>query len=297
MLSPEPGPAAQADAAAVPQPRQLRRLGRRAVALAGREGRGGGRLHPHRDRGLAAARRGRRRARHPLGRQGPRQGRQAAGQLRARLRRHRPGHRAGRGHLGPPHRRRDPRVRPRRRPRAPGVGARGQGGLEGPEEARPRDPHARLAAALRRQAQGVRRLVDLPDGRRPRVDRLRRRPRLHRRHRLGPRPPAAVQDAPSSCAGSSRAASASPGAPRRSPRAATGRCPSSRRRAWSSPATRAGWSTCPVLKGIHYAIHAGILAAEQIFAELKAGSTRLQRLRAGRRGVAHRHRSSTSRAT
>ena len=33
---PQPGPAAQADAAAVPQPRQLRRLGRRAVALAGR---------------------------------------------------------------------------------------------------------------------------------------------------------------------------------------------------------------------------------------------------------------------
>ena len=81
---------------------------------------------------LAAARRGRRRARHPLGRQGPRQGRQAAGQLRAGRRRHRPGHRPGRGHLGPPHRRRDPRVRPRRRPRAAGVGARGQGGLEGP---------------------------------------------------------------------------------------------------------------------------------------------------------------------
>ena len=79
-------------------------------------------------------------------------------------------------------------------PRAPGVGARGQGGLEGPAQARPRDPHAGLAAALRRQAQGVRRLVDLPDGRRPRVDRLRRRPGLHRRHRLGPRPAAAVQD-------------------------------------------------------------------------------------------------------
>ena len=32
------------------------------------------------------------------------------------------------------------------------------------------------------------------------------------------------------------------------------------------PATPAAWSTCPVLKGIHYAIHAGILAAEEIFA-------------------------------
>ena len=37
-------------AAAVPQPRQLRHLGRRAQPLAGREGRGGRRVHPHRDR-------------------------------------------------------------------------------------------------------------------------------------------------------------------------------------------------------------------------------------------------------
>ena len=29
----------------------------------------------------------------------------------------------------------------------------------------------------------------------------------------------------------------------------------------------------PILKGIHYAIHSGILAAETIFAALKAGST------------------------
>ena len=42
--------AAEADAAAVPQPRQLRGLGGRAQPLAGREGRGGGRLRPHRDR-------------------------------------------------------------------------------------------------------------------------------------------------------------------------------------------------------------------------------------------------------
>ena len=51
---PQAGDAAQADAAAVPQPRQLRRLGGRAQPLAGREGRGGGRLHPHRDRGRAS---------------------------------------------------------------------------------------------------------------------------------------------------------------------------------------------------------------------------------------------------
>ena len=37
------------------------------------------------------------------------------------------------------------RVRPRRGPRAAGVGARRQGGLEGPQAARPRDPHDRAA--------------------------------------------------------------------------------------------------------------------------------------------------------
>ena len=42
--------AAEADAAAVPQPRQLRGQRRRAQPLAGREGRGDGRLRPHRDR-------------------------------------------------------------------------------------------------------------------------------------------------------------------------------------------------------------------------------------------------------
>ena len=57
------------------------------------------------------------------------------------------GHGARRGLLGPPHRRRDPRVRPRRGPRAAGVGARRQGGLEGPQAARPPDPHGRPVAA------------------------------------------------------------------------------------------------------------------------------------------------------
>ena len=42
-----------------------------------------------------------------------------------------------------------------------------------------------------------------------------------------------------------RTASAPRGARRRSPRAATGRCRRCTRRAWSSPATRAGWSTSP----------------------------------------------------
>ena len=66
-------------------------------------------------------------------------------QLRARLGPDRQGHRARRGHAGPPDRRGDQSLRPRlRRPAA--VGARRQGGLGGPEAARPRDPHDGLAA-------------------------------------------------------------------------------------------------------------------------------------------------------
>ena len=81
-----------------------------------------------------------------------------------------------------------------RESRAAGVGARGQGGVGGLQAARPRDPHAGLAAPLRRQVARVRRLVDLPAGREPRLDRVRGRARLHRRHRLAPRPAPAVQD-------------------------------------------------------------------------------------------------------
>ena len=77
-----------------------------------------------------------------LGRQGPRQGRRAAGQLRARHRHQGPGHRPGRGLLGPSDGRRDQGVRARRRPRAAGMGARRQGAVEGPQAAGPRDPHA-----------------------------------------------------------------------------------------------------------------------------------------------------------
>ena len=45
------GAPAEADAAELPQPRQLRHLGREALPLPRREGRGGGRLPPDRDRG------------------------------------------------------------------------------------------------------------------------------------------------------------------------------------------------------------------------------------------------------
>ena len=158
--------------------------------------------------------------------------------------------RARRGLLGPPHRRRDQGVRPRRGPRAAGLGARRQGGLEGPEAARPRDPHVRAAVAAEGlgQVRAARRHLDVPDEgredrRRPRLDRLRRRPQLPRRDDLGPRPAADVQDCTRWSRASSRAASASPGAPRRCPAAATGRCRSSRCPARCSSATPAGWST------------------------------------------------------
>ena len=49
------------------------------------------------------------------------------------------------------------------RHRPAGLGAGRQGGLGGRHAARPRDPHARLAAAPAGEVQGVRRLVDLPD--------------------------------------------------------------------------------------------------------------------------------------
>ena len=177
---------------------------------------------------LVDGRQGRRRA---LGRQGPRQGRRAAGQLRARHGHHRQGDRAGRGLLGPPHRRRDPRVRPRRGPRAPGLGARRQGGLEGPQAAGPPDPHDRpVAAEALAEVRPDRRHVDLPDEER-------RRARTSSRSASSstsstptpPRRPTTCSSS-SSCTRwsrrSSRAASASPGAPRRCRAAATGRCPS-----------------------------------------------------------------------
>ena len=135
-------------------------------------------------------------------RQGPRQGRRAQGQLRARHRHQGQGHRAGRGLLGPPDRPRHPRVRPRRRPRAPDLGARRQGGLEGRQAAGPPDPHHRpVAGGHLGQVRPGRRHLDLPDEgrgdrRRPGLDRLRDRPRVRRRHHLGPRPAADVQDAP-----------------------------------------------------------------------------------------------------
>ena len=138
--------AAEADAAAVPQPRQPRRRAGGAQPLAGGEGRGGGRLHPHRDHRPQAAGRGRRGARRAHGRQGARQGGRREVQLRARLRRRRQGDRARRGLLGPPHRRGAEGPRPGGEGPA-GVGARRQGGVGGRAAVPQGRAHARLAAA------------------------------------------------------------------------------------------------------------------------------------------------------
>ena len=58
-----------------------------------------------------------------------------------------------------------------------------------------------------------------------------------------------------------------------------------------------GMVNVPKLKGIHYAIRSGMLAAETIYAQLKAGSTRLLGLRAARCTTPRSARTCTSRAT
>ena len=104
----------------------------------------------------------------------------------------------------------------------------------------------RDVASLRR----VRRLVHLPDGRRPRDGRVRRRARVRGRRVLGARRPAGVQDAPARLEDPRAAASGSRGARRRSPRAATTRCPSGSTRPGSCSSARApGSSTCRALEG------------------------------------------------
>ena len=196
----------------------------------------------------------------------------AAGQLRARRRRRRPGHRAGRGHLGPPDRRGDPRVRPGRRPRAAGVGARGQGGLEGPASKLDRVIHT-LGWPLRYGAKhkefggswiypmGDDRVsigfvvgLDYTDATVSGHDLLQqfKTSKLVRRILEG------------------------------GERVAWGAKAIPEGGYWAMPKLSApgmviagdagGMVNVPVLKGIHYAIHAGILAAEEIFAKLKAGS-------------------------
>ena len=191
----EQGDAAEADAAELPQPRQLRHLGRQTGPLPLRQSRGSGRLHPLGDRRDQAAGRGPGRQGRALRRPRPRQGGRRARQLRARLRRRRQGDRARRGHRRPPHLRGLRLLRhARRRPDA--LGARGERGLGGEGAARPGDPHDGLAAAQVAALQRVRRQLHLPDGRGQDLHRPRRRPRLHRRDLQLPRRAAAAQDPP-----------------------------------------------------------------------------------------------------
>ena len=196
--------------------------------------------------GAQAAGLRRRRARGPHRRQGPRHGRRREVQLRARRRRRSRVHRARRGRVGPPHGRGDQGARPRRRP-----ATRRCGRSASRRSGRSRKPLTKVIHTLgwplrtAGKLQGVRRLLDLPDGRGPGLDRLRGRPRPRRRAALGPRRPAGVQAATRRSARSSRAASGWRGARRRSPRAATGRCRGSPRPASRSAATPAAWSTSP----------------------------------------------------
>ena len=194
FLTPEAGaadPAAADDA----QPRQLGRLALAARAVPRRRGGGGRRDDPARDARGQAARRRRPRPRRAHRRPGPRPRRGGARQLRARLGPARPRDRPRRGNPGPPDRRGDRPLRAAGRQPA-GLGARGEGGLEGRAPARPRDPHDGLAASLRSEVPRVRRLVRLPDRRRHGHDRDGRRARLPRRRAVRPRPAAGAEDAP-----------------------------------------------------------------------------------------------------
>ena len=237
-------------AAAVQEPRQRGGLGLRARALPAAAGRGGRRLHPHRDRGHPAGRRGR----HAC--VGVRSGDKGRGKDGEPLGNFEPGTDIKAqatvlaegcwGHLtGAAIREFD--LAEGREPQVWELGVK-----EVWKVAKPLDRLIHtigpVAAEDLLQVRTDRRHLDLPDEGREdrrghRLDRLRRRPRL-RATRPPPRTTCCRRSRPiRSCARSSRAASASPGAPRRCPAAATGRCPSSRCPARCSSATPAAWST------------------------------------------------------
>ena len=125
------GSGADLRGAELQEPRQRGGVGVGPGSVPAAPRRGGRSVRAHRDLGHAADRAGRPGGRRPLGRQGPGQGRRAAGQLRAGHRYQGPGDGPRRGLVGPPHRCGDQGVRPRRATRAPGLGARRQGGVEG----------------------------------------------------------------------------------------------------------------------------------------------------------------------
>ena len=224
----EEGAAAEADAAELPQPRQLRHLGLQAGPLPRRESRGGRRLHPLRDRrdkllvedrvvkGVRSGDRGRGKDGEELGNFEPGSDVVAKATVLAE---------GTVGHLT--------------------YAAYDYFDLHGADPMRwelgvkevweVKKPLDRVIHTmgwpLRKVAevQRVRRQLHLPDGRGQGLHRPGRRPRLHRRDLLASTTPCSCSRPTPSSRRSSRAASGSPGAPRRSPPAATSRCPSGSR--------------------------------------------------------------------
>ena len=205
----------------------------------------------------------------PLRRQGPRPGRRGARQLRARLRPDGQGDRARGGHGRPPDRSCavdyfDLAGDPQRWE----IGVKEV--WEVAEAARPRDPHDELAAPGSPEVQRVRRQLHLPDGRGQALHRHGRRPRHHRRDLLLPR----------RCCSSSRPTRSSAKLLEGGKRVGWGAKTIPSGGYWSMPRRLSvpGMVMCgdnvsmvniPYLKGIHYAMHAGMYAAEAIVESLK----------------------------
>ena len=167
-------------AAADEQPRQLHRLARRHVRLAGAAGRGAGRgdLSGLRRR-RTAVRRTRRRLRRAHRRHGRGQGRFAQARLHAGHRHPREDHRARRRRARTPEQAADPQVRPRSRLRSAKLFHRHQGALAGPGRSlRTRQDRAQHGLAGR--FENLRRQFPVSPGRRSHRARLRFRPRLSR---------------------------------------------------------------------------------------------------------------------
>ena len=173
------------------------------------------------------------RRRRAHGRQGPRQGRRAAGQLRARHRRRRPRRRCSpraAGATSPAPRSRSSTSAEGREPQVWELGVKEVWKVPKPLD---RLIHTIGPWPLKLSAKygqiGGTWIYPMKDEKTATTSSrsASSRPRVRRRDDLGARPAAAVQDCTRWSARSSRAASASPGAPRRCPAAATGRCRSS----------------------------------------------------------------------
>ncbi len=136
------------------------------------------------------------------------------------------------------------------------------------------DAHDGVAAARREAVPRVRRVVHLSDGRGHGDDRHGRRARLPRRGALGARSAAGAEDASAGAGGSSTAASACSGARRRFRRAGFVALPTR----FHAPGLLlcgdgVGLVNVPALKGIHYAVESGRLAAEAAWRTLARGAS------------------------